>query len=296
MSIHLHHIKRIARAIYKIALVSFFAAFACVKFAIADDKPLIASMNLCTDQLVLLLADEDQILSLSYLSHDGKSSVYADKARAYPTNRGLAEEVYILKPDVTVTGTYSNWTAATMLEQLGMQVERFEPAYKIDDIRANILAMGDIIGQQEKAARIIADFDKRLAQLQSNSPYRPRAALYAANGYTSGKSSLAHHILDTAGFANIGAELGYDYGAKLAIESLLMTAPDIIISNPPGLGHARAEEMTQHPALDYVRQNMPIEITTNKNWVCDTPMILDAIEELTRLREQIAAKSAQGEK
>ena len=74
-----------------------------------------------------------------------------------------------------------------------------------------------------------------------------------------------------------------------------MTAPDIIISNPLGLGHASAEEMTQHPALDYVRQNMPIEITTNKNWVCDTPLILDAIEELTRLREQIAARNQQQE-
>ena len=275
------------------ALVCFFMATASFNLALAKEKPLIASMNLCTDQLVLLLADEDQILSLSYLSHDDKSSVYVDKARAYPTNRGLAEEIYILKPDITVTGTYSNWTAATMLEQLGMTVARFEPAYKIDDIRANILAMGDIIDQQEKAALIIADFDKRLSQLISNSPYRPRAALYAANGYTSGKSSLAHHILDTAGFANIGAELGYDYGAQLAIESLLMTAPDIIISNPPGLGHARAEEMTQHPALDYVRQNMPIEITTNKNWVCDTPLILDAIEELARLREQMTKAKAQ---
>ena len=274
------------------ALVYFLNAPSFSKAAKADDKPKIVSMNLCTDQLVLLLADADQILSLSYLSHDERSSVYAEKAIAFPTNRGLAEEIYILKPDITVTGTYSNWTASSMLEQLGMPVARFEPAYHFDDIKANILTMGELLHQRAKAKDIVAAFDKRLSDLRSSDMEKPRAALYAAKGYTSGKSSLAHHILEAAGFQNIGAELGYDYGAQLAIESLLMTKPDVIISNPPGLGHARAEEMTRHPALDYVRAQMPLELTTNKNWVCDTPLVLDAVEELAMMRDKMTSKTA----
>ena len=274
------------------ALVYFLNAPSFSKAAKADDKPKIVSMNLCTDQLVLLLADADQILSLSYLSHDERSSVYAEKATAFPTNRGLAEEIYILKPDITVTGTYSNWTASSMLEQLGMPVARFEPAYHFDDIKANILTMGELLHQRAKAEDIVAAIDKRLSDLQSDNAQRPRAALYAAKGYTSGKSSIAHHILEAAGFQNIGAELGYDYGAQLAIESLLMTKPDVIISNPPGLGHARAEEMTRHPALDYVRAQMPLELTTNKNWVCDTPLVLDAVEELAMMRDKMTSKTA----
>ena len=274
------------------ALVYSLNAPSFSKAAKADDKPKIVSMNLCTDQLVLLLADADQILSLSYLSHDERSSVYAEKAIAFPTNRGLAEEIYILKPDITVTGTYSNWTASSMLEQLGMPVARFEPAYHFDDIKANILTMGELLHQRAKAKDIVAAFDKRLSDLRSSDMEKPRAALYAAKGYTSGKSSLAHHILEAAGFQNIGAELGYDYGAQLAIESLLMTKPDVIISNPPGLGHARAEEMTRHPALDYVRAQMPLELTTNKNWVCDTPLVLDAVEELAMMRDKMTSKTA----
>ena len=216
------------------ALVSFFVTDTLIKQAHASDKPRIVSMNLCTDQLVLLLADPEQILSLSYLSHDNRSSVYADQAQQFPTNKGLAEEVYILKPDITVTGTYSNWTASFMLETLGMRVERFEPAYQFDDIKTNISMMGTLLDQSGKADAIIAAFDNRLSSLKRDNEQRPRAALYAAKGYTS-KLSLAHHILEAAGLQNIGAELGYDYGAKLAIESLLMTEPDIIISNPPGL-------------------------------------------------------------
>ena len=295
MSIYLIKNTNRTRAILMMALVYFLNMSAVLNVAKADEKPQIVSMNLCTDQLVLLLADPEQILSLSYLSHDDRSSVYAEKASHYPTNRGLAEEIYILKPDITVTGTYSNWTASSMLQQLGMRVERFEPAYHFDDIKANILTMGDILDQRAKAEAIISAFDNRLSDLQSDDINRPRAALYAAKGYTSGKSSLAHHILEAAGFQNIGAELGYDYGAQLAIESLLMTKPDVIISNPPGLGHAKAEEMTRHPALDYVRAHMPLELTTNKNWVCDTPLVLDAVEELAMMRDKMTLKRAKGE-
>ena len=283
------------RAILSIALALFLMSIAIPQKAFATPKPSVVSMNLCTDQLVLLLADPEQIISLSYLSHDERSSVYAEAAIAYPTNRGLAEEVYILKPDVTVTGTYSNWTASSMLEQLGMRVERFEPAYQFSDITANIKAMGELLHQSEKADQIIADFDARLADFQADPAFQPRAALYAANGYTSGKSSIAHHILAAAGFHNIGAELGYDYGAKLAVESLLMTSPDLIVTNPPGFGHAKAEEMTRHPALDYFQKNRPAEVTTNKNWVCDTPLVLDAVAELTTLREAMARPLTQKE-
>ena len=74
------------------ALVSFFLTLVSAKLAIAEDKPLIASMNLCTDQLVLLLADEDQILSLSYLSHDGKALFMQIKRAPIPQIEALPKK------------------------------------------------------------------------------------------------------------------------------------------------------------------------------------------------------------
>lgn len=272
------------------ALALFWGAPQAINAAIADERPSVVSMNLCTDQLVLLLADPEQILSLSYLAQDENSSVYYDQALLYPTNRGQAEEVYILKPDLIVTGTYSNWIASSMLEELGMPVMRFEPAYQLEDIRTNILTMGKVLGQSAKAEAIIAAFDDRLASLRITDERRPRAALYEANGYTSGTLSLAHHIIEAAGFDNIGAEFGPSYGAKLSPEALLMKAPDIIILSQPGRGYARAEEITRHPALDHLKDTTSREAMTSKDWVCDTPRILDAIETLANLRTSFDQK------
>ncbi len=266
------------------ALVFIYGAMPTASTALAEEKPSVVSMNLCTDQLVLLLADPDQILSLSYLAHDERTSVYYDQALGYPTNRGLAEEVYILKPDLIVTGIYSNWVASSMLEKLGLPVMRFDPAYQLDDIRTNILEMGRLLGQTDRAEALVAAFDKRLAAIKINEKVKPRAALYEANGYTSGSLSLAHHIIEAAGFHNIGGEFGTSYGARLSPEALLMKVPDIIILSRPGRGYARAEEVTRHPALDHLKEAAPIEAVTTKDWVCDTPRILDAIEALANLR------------
>ena len=66
--------------------------------AIAETRPQrIVSMNLCTDQLLMMLADREQIISLSYAAADPNQSLVADKVGDIPLNYGHAEEVVPLK-------------------------------------------------------------------------------------------------------------------------------------------------------------------------------------------------------
>ncbi|WP_354002086.1 hypothetical protein [Pseudotabrizicola sediminis] len=53
----------------------------------------VVSINLCTDQLAMLLAEPGQLISVSFLAQDPRSSVMVDEALACPANRALAEEV-----------------------------------------------------------------------------------------------------------------------------------------------------------------------------------------------------------
>ena len=64
--------------------------------------PRVASINLCADQLVLLLADNDQILTLTNLSHDSAGSYFYEKARQYSANKGYSEKILKLAPDVVI--------------------------------------------------------------------------------------------------------------------------------------------------------------------------------------------------
>src|SRR3979409_35508 len=56
--------------------------------ALAVGPPRIASMNVCTDQLLIPLADPEQILGLSRYSRDAWQSFAADAPRRFPILSG----------------------------------------------------------------------------------------------------------------------------------------------------------------------------------------------------------------
>ena len=53
----------------------------------------VASLNLCTDEYLLLLARRNEIASVSFLSQDPLESPLWRSARRYPANRGSIEDV-----------------------------------------------------------------------------------------------------------------------------------------------------------------------------------------------------------
>lgn len=251
----------------------------------AQSPSRVVSMNLCTDQLAMLLAGDDQLISVSHLARDHRSSAMAEQAEGYPINHGRAEEVFLLAPDLVVTGVFSAAVASDMLERLGIRVERFAPASSLEDVRTNLTRMGAFLGREAAAAEMLARFDADLARLSAEVETRPRAALYAPNGYSSGDRTLAGEILAAAGFANIAAEIGYSSGGILPLEVLVMRQPDLVITSERFPAASRAEELFDHPALD--PQAAP---RTSHDWVCGTPFVLRAVAQMAEARRVLEAK------
>ena len=79
----------------------------------ATERPArIVSLNMCTDELVLRLADPARIASVTWLSQDPRNANMAEAARRIPANHGLAEEALGFRPDLVVAGAYT--TRATV--------------------------------------------------------------------------------------------------------------------------------------------------------------------------------------
>ena len=239
----------------------------------------IVSLNLCTDQLLMLLADPEQIISLSKIVDDPYVSLLAKKSKNFKKNSGDAEQIFMESPDLVVAGVYTEKATVQMLKSLGVRVEIFPIEQNFEDILKNIRKMGDLVGHSDRAKIMIDDFNQRLAELQSGINLRPRAALYSANGYTTGAETMAGRILSAAGFKNITEEIGLSYGGVLPLETLVIMQPDIVVSGEAYPGHSRAEEILQHPAL----RPLKTVTQTDAKWVCGTPAVLDAIAELQRV-------------
>ncbi|MDJ0822506.1 MAG: ABC transporter substrate-binding protein [Paracoccaceae bacterium] len=249
----------------------------------AQDAPeRVVSLNLCTDQLAMLLAAPGQLVSVSQLARDPRSSAMAEAALGVPTNDSSAEAVVLLNPDLVLAGTWTTRATVEMLRQLGYRVELFAPINALTEARDNIARMGALLGAEARASEMTAAFDERLADLRADDTDGPRVALYYALGNTAGRETLPGDLLATAGLKNIAAEKGLPFGGALPLEELVLSDPDLILIGRPYGGHARATELLQHPALKQAGDVAILQ--SGPAWSCETPFLLDALQELVELR------------
>ncbi len=281
------------RGLQSLLLVSVLVFVACVALArpfpneeapARESPQRVVSMNVCTDQLAMMLADSDQLLSVSHLAHDPRVSAMVREAENYRVNRGLAEEIYLMEPDLVIAGRYSTQATVSMLKRLGIPVVVFEPANRLADVPNRIRQLGEVLGQESRAADVITAYKRDLATLRAKPKQRPRAALYYANGYTSGDKSLAGEIVDAAGFINIAAEKGYGAGSMklMPLEVLALSNPSIIITGQKYPGSSRAEDILDHPVVSTLRRGRGAGSVTDRDWICGTPHVLQAVRGLNQ--------------
>ncbi|MEI4195276.1 ABC transporter substrate-binding protein [Roseovarius sp. E0-M6] len=255
--------------------------------AAAGTPERVVSMNLCTDQLAMMLAAEGQLYSISDIAQDPLMSPMVEEARAYRVNHGLAEEIYLMQPDLVLAGQYTNLATVEMLRRLGIPVAIFDTTRGLDQVAARIAKMGSVLGREDAAQTMIDEFESRLTELRAGDGPRPEAVLYYANGYTLGGQTLAGDILEAAGFENAALRAGYASGARMPLEVLAALDPDIVITAQKYPGASRSEAILQHPVVKELRGANGTAAMTDSDWVCGTPFVLRAIEELAQARNAL---------
>ena len=255
--------------------------------AMAEAPQRVVSMNLCTDQLAMLLAAPGQLVSVSRIASDPQSSAMADEARAYPANAGRAEEIYLLQPDLVVAGTFSDPVTVDMLERLGVSVVRFPLVTHLEDVPKLLRQMGEVLGRETVAEARAAAFTGQLDAWRDDVAKQPRAALYYANGYSLGDKTLAGQILAFAGFRNVAEEEGLERGGRLPLERLVMAAPDLVVSGTKYPGASRSEAILDHPAFQALPGRSDGRALADRDWICGTPYVLNAVADMRSLRQDM---------
>jgi iron complex transport system substrate-binding protein len=267
-------------------IAALAVALLCAAAAQAEPPRRVVSINLCTDQLAMMLAAPGQLVSISHIAADPRVSPQAEMARAYRLNRGQAEEVHALAPDLVLAGPFTSRYTVDLLRRLGIEVRELPAVDRLEDIPAAVLQVGDWLGREEAAERLVGEFEAGLAALAPEAGERPRAVLHHANNWTSGAGTLADQVLRLAGFLNIAAEEGIAGGGALPMERIVMLAPDLVISGQRYPGASRAEAVMDHPAIRALRDRREAGIS-DADWVCGTPHVLRALARLVSLRAEV---------
>ncbi|VAX08659.1 Vitamin B12 ABC transporter, substrate-binding protein BtuF [hydrothermal vent metagenome] len=242
----------------------------------------IVSINLCTDQLLLMLADPEQISSISYLALEPNSSFMAKQAQQHQINHEQAEELLALKPSLILADEYSDQALISLMKKLNYQVEIFPPPATIEGIHSNITRMAKLLGQEARGQRLIEQMNQRLERVARQQPaVRPKALFYQPNGYTSGKNTLQDTALRLAGWRNLATESGIQGYNAIDIETLLLAKPEQLFTSPYAPGsHSLAQHQLSHPALKQITAGREMIEIDYRYWICGGPMLADAVEQL----------------
>lgn len=251
--------------------------------AVAQAPKRVVSMNLCTDQLAMMLAAPGQLISVTNVSIDPLSSTQVEKALGYPLNSGRAEEIYAMAPDLVLANEFSDPTALQLLRGLGVEIGQFPVITRLDRIPGVLRDVGAALSRGAAAEALATDVEMRLASLTVPEGPRPTAAFFFANGYSLGTGTLSHDIITRAGFDNLSEVLGHSGGGRISLEELLMHKPDVIVTSAEYPGASRSEEIVDHPALARIPR-----VLSGPEWVCGTPAALVALENMVAAREALA--------
>ena len=253
----------------------------------ADERPQrVVSVNLCSDQLLLMLADPQQVASVSYLSRDPDSSFVAEQAQAFIHNHARTEEIIRFKPDLVLVTPHTNPRLRTTLEQLGYPLQQLSLGNRLEDIYEDIRQLSARLGQQSRGDSLIAKMQQQLTHTQPITD-RPTAVFYQPRGYTSGADTLQDQALRLAGWNNLAAQQGVKGYTPVPLEEVLLWQPDTLFTSTySGSGDSLAERQLHHPALQRLLIRKPIQEIPYKYWICPGPMLADAVTLLREARER----------
>ncbi|WP_447931357.1 ABC transporter substrate-binding protein [Sphingopyxis fribergensis] len=247
----------------------------------------IVSINLCADQLVLALADREQIAGLTENATDAEMSGEAMKARGLPLLSNSAEQILAIEPDLIVGMPASRSAALRALPEQSYPLLDLATANTLDEIYSSIRQTAVAIGHPARGDALIARMQGELAGLPKPGKGRV-AAYYQRRGYMTGTGTLIDELMTRVGLVNLASKLGKPPLSQLSLEEMVAAEPDyLIVESATDEVTDQGSEMLHHPALkDIPRISVPQAWT-----VCGSPAYTEAARSMAA---QIAKLEGQG--
>ena len=115
----------------------------------------IVSINQCADELLLNLADRQQIRSVTHYVKDPATSWDAQRAQGIPGNGSRVEEVLAHDPDLVLVGDFTTQSTVALLKELGLNVMVVPHAKSLNDVYREMMRVANRVGHPNVAVRLL---------------------------------------------------------------------------------------------------------------------------------------------
>lgn len=171
----------------------------------------VVSQTVGTDEMLLALADPEQIAALSHLAHDAQFSAAAQEAAAYPCiTTGDSEAILRYRPTLVLFTDYSRAELVERVRKSGVEVIVFDRYATMEDVYANLRTLGRALGHESRAEAVIESSRVRMAALATKlRGVKPVRVINASTyGLLSGAGTTFQDLCDHAGAENVASTVG----------------------------------------------------------------------------------------
>ena len=237
----------------------------------------VASLNLCTDELLLALAAPEQIVSVTHLAHKPQETTLWREARRYRLNDGSLLSVVGDKPDVVLTMGGGARDRARIAKRLGIRILDLPFPQRLADVEFQIRTVADALGRRPAGMRWLA----RLNALERSQPHRQFDTIWLGGGGRSVQATgLAADWMRLAGFRQRRLN-----GDRVSLEQLLVRPPAVLLRSDYRSGeYSGSQRWLMHPLAKATGRSRTIP-TDGRAWTCMGPPM---VEEVVRLRGQVS--------
>ena len=220
----------------------------------AEDTPRrVASINLSADEVLAEILPPERLVGVTRWVDDPETSNAVGRVRPQVVRfqKTDMEKLVALTPDLVIVSEYTDADFLRLLERSGLRWHRMSGLASVSGVRQAILELGRAVGEAARAERLVAAYDLKLGDLASRlaGTRRPRV-LYWSGGMTAGAATAIGAVIEGAGGANVGREVGVTGIAPPGAERAFMSDPDVIlVAHYPG----SVEAVTEHPLLKDLR-------------------------------------------
>ena len=203
----------------------------------------VVSLNLCTDEMLLLAARPDQIASISTLGADPGETPLAARAAGLPTNTGQITDILQQRPDLVLTmGNTPQQTA--LARRLGVRLLALPYPQSPAEVAVQMQHVATLLGNPAAGD----EFARALAALIRSAPAQPVSALMlGGGGLAPAMGGLAAGWLRLAG-------LRQRQSGPVSMEALIADTPAVLVISRYRSGQfSQPQAWVSHPAVAALR-------------------------------------------
>jgi iron complex transport system substrate-binding protein len=234
----------------------------------------VASLDLCADEYLLLLARPGEIASVSRVAQDPADSVLWRQARLHPASRQGLESVIATRPNLLLTMGGGGRATGIIAERLRIRPLKLDYPSSIGDVEANMVRVATALGDARRAD----SWRRRLGRIKTRSLLQRDTIFLSGGGGSMSATSLGAQWMALAGFRQRPLA-----GGRASLETLATHPPAVLLRST----YRRAQPSLGQRWLDHplARKTTARTIDTDgRPWTCSGPLMVPEIARLQALR------------